>query len=219
MDAPLTDRIEADPNYQALKSRRSRFGWTLTLAMLIVYYGFILLIAFSKGLLAARIGDDIVTASGLTLLGLHRFGCAGQPPQIEQHGLDGDLLLALISCIGERVGHQVAASVVHHDVLAIGWNGRRKDQRAEGDRRQYLRRFHLDIPDQQSQRLGSVLCGTRRHNQTYQPTLLRAGGRAPPIGAYRLVMTSECARFRPHHRHSRSARSRGNIACQRERLR
>ena len=61
MDAPLTDRIAADPNYQLLKSRRSRFGWTLTLAMLIVYYGFILLIAFSKGLLAARIGDGVMT--------------------------------------------------------------------------------------------------------------------------------------------------------------
>ena len=61
MDAPLTDRIAADPNYQLLKSRRSRFGWTLTFAMMIVYYGFILLIAFSKQLLATRIGDGVMT--------------------------------------------------------------------------------------------------------------------------------------------------------------
>ena len=61
MDAPLTDRIAADPNYQLLKSRRSRFGWTLTFAMMIVYYGFILLIAFSKELLATRIGDGVMT--------------------------------------------------------------------------------------------------------------------------------------------------------------
>ena len=61
MDTPLADRIAADPNYQALKSKRSRFGWTLTLAMLVVYYGFILLIAFSKDLLAVRIGDGVMT--------------------------------------------------------------------------------------------------------------------------------------------------------------
>lgn len=57
----LTERIEADPNYQLLKSRRSRFGWTLTIAMLVVYYGFVLLIAFSKDVLAARMGDGVMT--------------------------------------------------------------------------------------------------------------------------------------------------------------
>ena len=61
MDTPLAERIAADPNYQALKSKRSSFGWTLTIAMLVVYYGFILLIAFQKGLLAARIGDGVMT--------------------------------------------------------------------------------------------------------------------------------------------------------------
>jgi len=36
-----------DPSYRELKTKRSRFGWLLTLAMMIVYYGFILLVAFS----------------------------------------------------------------------------------------------------------------------------------------------------------------------------
>jgi uncharacterized membrane protein (DUF485 family) len=61
MDTPLAERIASDPNYQSLRSKRSRFGWTLTLAMLIVYYGFILLIAFRKDLLAVRIGDGVMT--------------------------------------------------------------------------------------------------------------------------------------------------------------
>ena len=61
MDASLAARIAADPNYQALKSKRSSFGWILTLAMLVVYYGFILLIAFKKDVLAARIGDGVMT--------------------------------------------------------------------------------------------------------------------------------------------------------------
>jgi uncharacterized membrane protein (DUF485 family) len=61
METSVAARIAADPNYQALKSRRSRFGWLLTLAMLVVYYGFILLIAFRKDVLSARIGDGVMT--------------------------------------------------------------------------------------------------------------------------------------------------------------
>ena len=61
METPLADRIAADPNYRLLKSRRTRFGWMLTLAMMIVYYGFILLIAFRKDLLAVPIGDGVMT--------------------------------------------------------------------------------------------------------------------------------------------------------------
>lgn len=61
MESTVIDRIQADPNYQALKERRSSFGWKLTFAMLIVYYGFIVLIAFDKALLAARIGDGVMT--------------------------------------------------------------------------------------------------------------------------------------------------------------
>ena len=61
MDTPLAESVASDPNYQSLRSKRSRFGWTLTLAMLIVYYGFILLIAFRKDLLAVRIGEGVMT--------------------------------------------------------------------------------------------------------------------------------------------------------------
>ncbi|MBC9245644.1 DUF485 domain-containing protein [Paracoccus sp. 11-3] len=61
MDKSLAERIAANPDYQLLKSRRSRFGWILTIAMLIVYYGYIMLIAFDKELLAHRIGDGVTT--------------------------------------------------------------------------------------------------------------------------------------------------------------
>jgi uncharacterized membrane protein (DUF485 family) len=61
MDDDLTARIVKDPRYQQLKSRRSRFGWLLAVAMLIVYYGFILLVAFNKPLLATRLGEGVTT--------------------------------------------------------------------------------------------------------------------------------------------------------------
>jgi uncharacterized membrane protein (DUF485 family) len=61
MDDPLVRRISADPQYQALKAKRTRLGWTLSIAMLVVYYGFILLVAFNKPFLASRLGDGVMT--------------------------------------------------------------------------------------------------------------------------------------------------------------
>jgi uncharacterized membrane protein (DUF485 family) len=61
MENDLTSRILRDPNYQALKSKRSRFGWWLAAAMMVVYYGFILLVAFDKPFLATRLGSGVMT--------------------------------------------------------------------------------------------------------------------------------------------------------------
>ena len=58
---PIVARIEANPKYQELKRRRNAFGWTMTLAILIAYYGFIGLIAFDKELLATPIGSGVTT--------------------------------------------------------------------------------------------------------------------------------------------------------------
>ena len=61
MDAELVARIANNPNYQALKSRRTRFGWRLTLVMMIAYYGFILLVAFNKSFLSQKLGGGVMT--------------------------------------------------------------------------------------------------------------------------------------------------------------
>lgn len=61
MENTLAERIAADPNYQALKERRGSYGWKLTIAMLVVYYGYVLLIAFGKQILAAPIGSGVMT--------------------------------------------------------------------------------------------------------------------------------------------------------------
>ena len=57
----VTSRILQDPKYQELKAKRSSFGWWLTLGMMIVYYGFILLVAFNKPFLATRLGEGVTT--------------------------------------------------------------------------------------------------------------------------------------------------------------
>ena len=58
---PMVARIEANPAYQELKRKRSSFGWILTILMLVVYYGFIGLIAFDKVFLARPIGSGVTT--------------------------------------------------------------------------------------------------------------------------------------------------------------
>ncbi|MBW8315031.1 MAG: DUF485 domain-containing protein [Thiobacillus sp.] len=61
MQDDLVQRIASNPKYQELKAKRSRFGWWLTLAMMVVYYGFILLVAFNKEFLSQKLGDGVLT--------------------------------------------------------------------------------------------------------------------------------------------------------------
>jgi uncharacterized membrane protein (DUF485 family) len=67
MQTDLTNRILNDARYHSLKAQRSRFGWTLTLAMMLVYYGFILLVAFNKPLLSTRLGEGLTTTIGMPI--------------------------------------------------------------------------------------------------------------------------------------------------------
>ena len=61
MQDDLIQRVVSNPQYQELKRKRSSFGWTLTWAMMIVYYGFILLVAFNKEFLSQRLGEGVMT--------------------------------------------------------------------------------------------------------------------------------------------------------------
>jgi uncharacterized membrane protein (DUF485 family) len=61
VDPELVTRIANNPNYQALKAKRTRFGWWLTLVMMIAYYGFILLVAFNKSFLSQKLGVGVMT--------------------------------------------------------------------------------------------------------------------------------------------------------------
>ncbi|CAN7759320.1 Inner membrane protein YjcH [compost metagenome] len=61
MEEDLVQRIRSNPNYQRLVSTRSTYGWVLAGMMMVVYYGYILLVAFGKTLLSARIGDGVMT--------------------------------------------------------------------------------------------------------------------------------------------------------------
>lgn len=61
MNDPVTERIRANPKYQELKRKRNVFGWTLALCMMVVYYGYIALIAFNKEFLSIPLGEGVTT--------------------------------------------------------------------------------------------------------------------------------------------------------------
>ena len=61
MSDPVIEKIKSHPKYAQLKSQRNSFGWTLSILMLVVYYGYIALIAFDKAFLAQPIGAGVTT--------------------------------------------------------------------------------------------------------------------------------------------------------------
>lgn len=61
MSDQIVARIEANPKYHELRRKRNAFGWTLTVLMLVVYFGYIALIAFNKPFLAQPIGHGVTT--------------------------------------------------------------------------------------------------------------------------------------------------------------
>ncbi|MBP7414108.1 MULTISPECIES: DUF485 domain-containing protein [Simplicispira] len=66
MSDPVVDKIQRHPKYLELRAKRNRLGVFLTILMLIVYYGYIALIAFNKPFLAQPIGAG-VTSVGIPI--------------------------------------------------------------------------------------------------------------------------------------------------------
>lgn len=64
MSDPIVEKIQRHPKYQELRARRNPLGIVLTILMLVVYFGYISLIAFNKPFLAQPIG------AGVTSLGV-----------------------------------------------------------------------------------------------------------------------------------------------------
>jgi uncharacterized membrane protein (DUF485 family) len=54
-------QIKNNPKYQELVSKRSSFAWTLSIIMLVIYYTFIMIIAFNPEILGAKTGDGVMT--------------------------------------------------------------------------------------------------------------------------------------------------------------
>jgi len=57
----IYERVRNNPKFKELIKKRSGFAWKLSITMLVVYYTFIMIIAFSPETLGKPIGDGVTT--------------------------------------------------------------------------------------------------------------------------------------------------------------
>ncbi|WP_406706519.1 DUF485 domain-containing protein [Sodalis sp.] len=93
MNAIIYQRIQSNPRFQELVSKRQRFALLLALIMLVLYYGFILLIAFAPDWLgtplhpgtSVTLGIGLIVASFI-LTGIYVIRANGEFDRLTQQG-------------------------------------------------------------------------------------------------------------------------------------
>jgi uncharacterized membrane protein (DUF485 family) len=65
MTQEMIEHIKNNPKYRHLVKARSAFAWRLSLVMLVIYFAFILMIAFDPSLLGTPLGESSVTTVGI----------------------------------------------------------------------------------------------------------------------------------------------------------
>ena len=67
MQQDLVHAIKSNPKYHELVSKRTKFAWILAILMLLIYYGFILIIAFNKEFLSQQLWEGSITTVGIPI--------------------------------------------------------------------------------------------------------------------------------------------------------
>ena len=61
MTPDVFERVKRDRRFQELVAKRTRFAWALSAAMLVIYFGFVFIIAFAPKSLGTPIGSGVTT--------------------------------------------------------------------------------------------------------------------------------------------------------------
>ena len=64
MSSDIYRRIQNNPDFEHLVRARSRFAWLLALVVLVIFYGFVLLVAFQPGLMGQPVSAGSKLAIG-----------------------------------------------------------------------------------------------------------------------------------------------------------
>lgn len=67
MNKELVEKIKNNPDYKELVSKRGSFAITLSVLMLVVYFAFILVIAFAPSVLGTPLAEGSVTTIGIPI--------------------------------------------------------------------------------------------------------------------------------------------------------
>ena len=66
-DEDIVERIQKNPKFMQFVSMRNTYSYILSVLMLIVYFGYILLVAFDKQFLATKMSAGAVTSIGIPM--------------------------------------------------------------------------------------------------------------------------------------------------------
>lgn len=72
MSSAMYQRMRTNPKFQELVTRRGRFAWTLAFTVLVIFYGFVMVVAFNPALLGQPIAEGSMITVGVTF-GLFMF--------------------------------------------------------------------------------------------------------------------------------------------------
>ena len=67
MNDKLVERIESNPKYKELVSKRNGLGIKLGIFVLVMFYAYILVIAFNKELFSAKVAEGYITTIGFPI--------------------------------------------------------------------------------------------------------------------------------------------------------
>ena len=67
MSADLYEQVKNNPKFHQLVAKRSRLVWTLSIIILVIYFSFILLIAFAPGFLGQPISASSPISIGIPI--------------------------------------------------------------------------------------------------------------------------------------------------------
>jgi len=67
MSSAMYERMRANPKFQDLVARRGRFAWTLAFIVLIMFYGFVMVVAFNPTALGQPVSEGSMLTVGVAV--------------------------------------------------------------------------------------------------------------------------------------------------------
>ena len=67
MSSAMYERMRANPKFRELVSRRGRFAWTLATIVLVMFYGFVLTVAFNPSALGQPVSEGSMLTVGVAV--------------------------------------------------------------------------------------------------------------------------------------------------------
>jgi uncharacterized membrane protein (DUF485 family) len=67
MSSAMYERMRANPKFQQLVTKRGRFAWTLAITVLVLFYGFVLTVAFSPATLGKPLSEGSMLTVGVAV--------------------------------------------------------------------------------------------------------------------------------------------------------